>query len=93
MKQKDEKILQLEIELQAKNKSVSQQLWVQIAQLQESPHQLKFQHQSEINSKDTQIHQLQLSIEKMKDVPNIDEFRKEDLELNTLLESKQFIFY
>ena len=43
MKQKDEKIIQLELELQVEKQSVSQQLQVQIAQLSESTDQLKIQ--------------------------------------------------
>ena len=54
--------------------------------------QLKIQHQNEISSRDTQIYQLQFSIEQLKDKPKIDEFRKEALELNTLLAWQQVIF-
>lgn len=61
--------------------------------LQESMDQLKIQQQNEISSKDTEIHQLEFSLEKLKDNPNIDEFRKEALELNTLLAQQQVIFF
>ena len=54
--------------------------------------QLQIQHQNKISSKDTQIHQLQFSVEKFKDNPKLDEFRKEALELNTLLAQQQVIF-
>ena len=84
MRYNDERIIQLKLELQVEKKNLNQQLQVQVMQLQGRMDQLKIQHQNEISSNDTQIHQLYFSIEKLKDNPKIYEFRKEALELNTL---------
>ena len=52
---------------------------------------MKLHHQSKIGDKDTKIHQLQFTVWKLKDNPKVDEFKKEALELNTLLAQQQVL--
>jgi len=54
---------------------------------------LKLQHESNLKTWDTQIQELQHSIEQLKINPELVEFRKEVGELNTLLVQQHITFY
>ena len=57
----------------------------QLAQLQQSLEVLKISHEVDISAKNMQLQDLQQSMEIYKDVPTIEEFIKEVLELNSFL--------
>jgi len=53
---------------------------------------LKLQHETDLKIWDTQIQELQHSIEQLKINPELSEFKKESRELNTLLVQQQITF-
>lgn len=57
----------------------------QLSQLQEGMEVLKISHEAGISAKNMQLQDLYQAIEIYKDVPTIEEFIKEALELNSLL--------
>lgn len=54
---------------------------------------LKIRHEADISTKNMQIQELQEAMEKYEDVPTINEFIKEALELNYLLSKQQELFH
>lgn len=63
-----------------------------MAQIQQNFEQMTIQHQTDIGEKNTYIYQMWDILDKFKDNPQIDEFMKETLELNSLLAQQQEIF-
>jgi len=89
LREREERIAQLEIE----KANVNKQAIEQIVHLQQSMEVLKISHEADISSKNVQIQELQEAIAKYKYVPTIYEFIKEALELNSILSKQQDLFY
>ena len=84
LKEKEEKIAHLEQQIETKKASVNRQAAEQLAQLQQSMEVLKISHEADISAKNMQLQDLYQAMEKYKDVPTVEEFIKEALELNSL---------
>jgi len=93
LREKDEKIAQLEQQLQVEKANLNQQAAEQIFQLQQNMELLKISHKANIFAKNVQVQELQEAMEKYEDVPTVEEFIKEALELNSLLLKQQEQFF
>jgi len=91
LREREEKIAQLEQHREIEKANVNQQAAEQIAQLQQSMEVIKIIHEANISAKNMQIKELQEAMEKYKDVPNVDEFVKEALELNSILSKQKYL--
>jgi len=89
LREREEKITQLEQHLQIEKTNVNQQATEQIAQLHQNMEVLKIIHEANIFAKNMQIQELQEAMEKYEDVPHVDEFIREALELHSLLSKQQ----
>ena len=91
----------MQLTLNRKNKShiqfikanVNKQAAEQLDQLQQSMEALKISHEADISARNMQLQELQQAMERYKDVPTIEEFIKEALELNSLLMKQREHFY
>lgn len=79
LKEKEEKISQLEQQLETEKASVNRQVAEQLAQLQQSMEVLKISHEADISIKTMQLQDLQQGMEIYNDVTTIEEFIKEVL--------------
>jgi len=93
LREREEKIVQLEQHLGIGKKSVNKQVVKQLAQLQQNMEVLKISHEANIFVKNIQIQQVQEAMEKYRDVPSVYEFIKEALELNSLLSKQKDLFF
>lgn len=92
LRQREEKKAQLERRLQIEKENVNRQAVEQIAQLQQNMKVLKISHEAEISANNMQIQGLQEAMEKYEYVPNVNEFIKYALQLNSLLSKQQDLF-
>lgn len=85
LKEKQERIAQLEQQLETEKASVNKQAAEELTQLQQRMDVLRISHEADISAKNTQLQAWQQAMEIYKDVPTIKDFIKEALELNSLI--------
>lgn len=74
-------------------KQIFEKKWqAQLSDLHNTFNGLKLQHEADLKSRDTQIQELQQKIGQLKEKLEIDNFKKETGDLNTLLSQQQVIF-
>lgn len=83
---------QIEKQLEIEKTNVNKKAIEKIVQLQQSMEVLRISHEVDISTKNMQIQELQETMKKYKHVPTIDEFIKEELELNSILSKHQDLF-
>ena len=89
LREKEERIAQLEQQLKIEKESVNRQVAKQHSQFQQSMEVLKISHQADMSAKNMQPQEMRQAIERYKGVPITEDFIKEALELNSLLVKQQ----
>jgi len=89
LREKEERIAQLEHQLKAKKESINMKAVEHLAQLQQHMEVLKINHEADMSAKNMQLQEMRQAMGRYKGVPAIEEFIKEALEIHSLLVKQQ----